>query len=88
MRLVKLITVDASESGLTRGPFLCIKLNIDITKPLTRGKMVHIEELDEGWVFFKYERLLICYRCGAFGHYDCECPQLNLSCFLTDDDDF
>ena len=59
MRLVKLITVDASKSGLTWGPFLCIKVNIDITKPLVKGKMVHIEELDEGWVFFKYERLLI-----------------------------
>ena len=59
MRLVKLITVDASKSGLTWGRFLCIKVNIDITKPLVRGKMVHIEDLDEGWVFFKYERLLI-----------------------------
>ena len=59
MRLVKLITVGASKSGLTWGPFLCIKVNIDITKPLVKGKMVHIEELDEGWVFFKYERLLI-----------------------------
>ena len=39
------------------GPFLHIWVDIDITKPLMRGKMIHIEDLEERCVYFKYERL-------------------------------
>ena len=34
------IMVDAPKSGLAWGPFLRIKVNIDITKPLMWGKMI------------------------------------------------
>ncbi|KAF3947127.1 hypothetical protein CMV_026699 [Castanea mollissima] len=43
------LLVDAPKSGLAWGPFLRIRVDIDITKPLMRGKMIHIEDLDEGW---------------------------------------
>ena len=36
----ELIMVDAPKSGLAWGPFLQIKVNIDITKPLMQGKMI------------------------------------------------
>ena len=39
--------VDAPKSSLAWGPFLCIGVDIDITKPLMRGKIVHIENVEE-----------------------------------------
>ena len=65
----ELITVDVSQNGLAWGPFLRIRVNIDITKPLMRAKMMRIEGLDVGWIYFQYERLpIFCYRCGILGH--------------------
>ena len=39
------LMVDAPKNGLAWGPFLCIWVDIDITKPFMRGKMVHIEDV-------------------------------------------
>nr|POE51275.1 uncharacterized protein CFP56_65281 [Quercus suber] len=84
-----LFMVDAPKSGLARGPFLRITVNVDITKPLMCGKMIQIEDLEPSWVVFKYERLpIFCYRCGILGHQDTECPQLKTGCFSSDDDVF
>ena len=56
------LVIDAPKSGLAWGPFLKIRVDVDITKPLMRGKMIHIKEMEDVWVFFKYERLLtFCY---------------------------
>ena len=56
------LLVDAAKSGLAWGTFLRIRVDVDITKPLIRSKMIHIEGMEKGWVYFKYERLLIyCY---------------------------
>lgn len=64
----ELITVDAPKSGVAWGPFLRIRVNTDITKPLMRGKMIQIEDSEDEWVVFKYERLpIFCYRCGILG---------------------
>lgn len=40
----ELITVDAPKSGVSWGPFLRIRVNIDINKPLMRGKMIQIKD--------------------------------------------
>ena len=56
------LLVDAPKSGLAWRPFLHIRVDVDITKPLMRGKMIQIEGMEKGWVYFKYERLPIyCY---------------------------
>nr|POE98560.1 hypothetical protein CFP56_46468 [Quercus suber] len=47
------IAVDAPKSGLAWGPFLRIRVNIDITKPLMRGKMIQIIGLEAGVVHKK-----------------------------------
>ena len=63
------LMVDAFKNGLTWGPFLHIRVDIDITKPLMRGKMIHIEDVDKGWIFFKYERFpTFCNQCDILGH--------------------
>ena len=46
-----LLVIDAPKSGLAWGPFLSIQVDIDITKPFMRGKMIHIEEMEDVWVF-------------------------------------
>ena len=54
-----------------------------------RGKIIHIEDIEEGWVFFKYERLpTFCYWCGILGHQDRECQQINKRCLHMDEDEF
>ena len=56
------LLIDAPKSGLAWGHFLCMKVDIDITKPLMRAKMLQIENVDKGWIYFKYERLpTFCY---------------------------
>ena len=52
------LLIDAPKSGLAWGPFSLIRVDTDITNPLLRGKMVHFEDVGEGWVFFKYVKLL------------------------------
>ena len=81
--------VETPKSGLTRGPFLHIRVDINITKPLMRGKMTHIEDVYKGWVFFKYERLpIFCYHCGILVHHDCECQKFKKGCLSSEEDDF
>nr|POE74496.1 hypothetical protein CFP56_66582 [Quercus suber] len=46
------ILIDAPKSGLAWDPFLRIRVDIDVTKPLMRGKMIHVEGAEECWVFF------------------------------------
>ena len=83
------ILVDAPKSGLAWGPFLRIRVDIDITKPLMRGKMIHIEGVEKGCVYFKYERLPIyCYRCGILGLQERECQHARKWCISSDEDDY
>ena len=83
------LLIDAPKSGLAWGPFFRIRVDADITKPLMKGKMVHFEDVGEGWVFFKYERLpIFCYRCGILNHQDHECKKITKGCLSLDDDGF
>ena len=51
--------------------------------------MVHIEDVEEGWVFFKYERLpIFCYCCGILTRQDHECQKIRKGFLSSDDDDF
>ncbi|XP_075651925.1 uncharacterized protein At4g02000-like [Castanea sativa] len=62
------------EGGSSNFNFFRIKVNVDITKPLCRGRRIALASGKEGWVSFKYERLPnICYWCGRLTHSDREC---------------
>ena len=63
-----LIEVDVAGDGMGWGNYLRLRVNIDITKPLDRGKALHLAG-KTSWVEFKYEKLpLYCFRCGRVVH--------------------
>ena len=56
------------------GGFMRVKVSLDITRPLSKGRMVSLGQGKEQWVSFKYERLPnICYWCGCLNHDDRDC---------------
>ena len=53
-----------------------VKVCVDTTKKLVRGKKVTIEGGEARWVFFKYEWLPnFCYQCGRLDHGVKECTE-------------
>ena len=66
--------VDVRENGLSLGCYLRIRVAVDVSQPLIRGRLVRIEGSDSKWVEFKYERLpILCYLCGRLDHDEKDC---------------
>ena len=56
------------------GNFIRVRVAMDITCPLCRGRLVTLRGDKQIWISFKYERLPnICYWCGCFDHDDKDC---------------
>ena len=56
------------------GNFIWVRVSMDITIPLTRGRLVSLKKGKQVWVQFKYEHLPnICYWCGCFDCDDKDC---------------
>ena len=56
------------------GDFMRIRVEVDVHKPLCRGRRVRFCPDKEGWVSFRYERLPIFYHwCGVLNHDSKEC---------------
>ena len=54
--------------------FLRLRVAVDTSKPLCRGRKITMADRKERWVRFKYERLPnICYWCGKLTHSNKEC---------------
>ena len=56
------------------GTFLRVKVEVDVSKPLCKGRKVALNDDTKIWVSFKYEKLPnFCYWCGMVSHVDREC---------------
>uniref|UniRef100_A0A803P0U8 Zinc knuckle CX2CX4HX4C domain-containing protein n=1 Tax=Cannabis sativa TaxID=3483 RepID=A0A803P0U8_CANSA len=58
------------------GPFLRMRVGIDVSKPLLRGQLVSFPWMaNEMWLDYRYERLPdFYYECGIIGHVFDKCP--------------
>ena len=75
-KLREVMEVDVPDSGVRWGKCLRVRVHIDVSKRLVRGKKVIIEGGESRWVQFKYERLPnFCYECGMLNHAVKECPE-------------
>ena len=75
-KLGEVLEIDVQESGVQWGMCLRVKVCIDVTKRLVRGKKITVEGEECRWVNFKYERLPnFCYRCGLLNHALRDCPE-------------
>lgn len=60
-------------SEMIGGNFMRVRVAVDVTKPLCRGRVITWDGR-EGWASFMYECLpKICYWCGHLSHDDKEC---------------
>ena len=56
------------------GKYIRVRVKVDTTQPLCRGRLVKFGGPTSVWVLFKYERLLIfCYWCGKLNHDEKDC---------------
>lgn len=56
------------------GNFMRVRVELDITKPLCRGRKVTFGEGKDGWVSFKFERLpTYCCWCGSLSYVGKDC---------------
>jgi hypothetical protein len=66
--------VDVAGDGAGWGRCLRIRVSIDVTKPLERGRALNLGG-KTSWVNFKYEKLpLFCFSCGCIVHGNQGCP--------------
>ena len=65
---------NSKDEEVDGGSFIRVRVRVDISVPLCRGRLLSIEDEEELWVSFKYERLPnICYWCGCLDHSDRDC---------------
>ena len=56
----------SDEDETDGGEFMRVRVELDITKPLSRGRRVRFGPASDGWVSFRYERLpVFCNWCGS-----------------------
>ena len=74
--LGEVVKVDANEKGFCLGNCLRIRVILDVSLPLCRGRKVRLGEYGLKWVDFRYERLpIFCYLCGKIDHDERDCLQ-------------
>lgn len=82
--------VDVDEDGVGWSPYLRIKAELDITKPLMRWTLLNLQG-NQNWISFKYERLPnFCFRCGIIKHNESRCMKVatNMSLHLGDQNQY
>lgn len=76
--------IDCDGTSRWTGPFMRIRIQMDVTLPLRHGCKLRTNEGKEVWCPIQYEKLPdFCFTCGKFGHSLRECQQsgsLNNNC--------
>jgi hypothetical protein len=68
--------ISDGDTNTDGGQAMRIRVHLDVTKPLCRGRKARLEKGRETWISFKYERLPnFCYWCGLLSHSDKDCPK-------------
>ena len=53
-----------------------VRVRLDVTIPLCRGRMIKMEDGKKSWIAFRYERLPnFCYLCGCLDHSEKDCDE-------------
>jgi hypothetical protein len=64
----KVEEVDVADDGVGWGEFLRVRIILDLSKPLPRGRTIRVRDKSI-WVFFKYEKIpKFCFKCGVVRH--------------------
>ncbi|KAL0000877.1 hypothetical protein SO802_014658 [Lithocarpus litseifolius] len=68
------VTKPTGDMDVEGDGFIRVRVTVDISKPLCRGRVISLKNGKELWVSFKYERLSnLCYWCGSLMHDDRDC---------------
>ena len=69
--------VEFANDQVAWGKHLTVKVSINTSKPLKRGKMISVEGGGRVLAMFRYERLPdFCYVCGRLDHQELESSYL------------
>jgi hypothetical protein len=64
----EVLEVDVDEEGVGWGEFLRVRIVLDLTKPLSRGRRLKLRDRSI-WITFKYEKIpRFCFNCGVIQH--------------------
>jgi hypothetical protein len=70
----RFLDIDLAGDGAGWGRCLRIRVEIDLSKPLERGRALNLKG-NSHWVMFKYEKLpMLCFDCGRIIHGVKGCP--------------
>lgn len=68
------VLIPKESTEMRGGNFMRVRVTVNKSEPLCRGRRVMFDEHNDGWVSFLYERLPnICYWCGHLTHDDKDC---------------
>lgn len=74
--LGEVVEVNLEENELALCEFIRVRINLDIKKPLPKGKKVNVGTKKPCCIWFSYEWLPnFCYQCGRLGYEFKECVQ-------------
>lgn len=56
-KTIGVLSFHGREAEMIAGDFLRVRVEVDISKPLYRGRKVILDDEEKVWVAFKYEKL-------------------------------
>jgi hypothetical protein len=64
----KVEEVEVDEDGMGWGEYLRVRTVLDLSKPISRGRILHVRDKTY-WITFKCEKLpRFCFQCGTIRH--------------------